>query len=147
MVRVTVLLPSAQSRFDDPASVLGGVDRSTLTLFQFWQLHFISLNFFFVSSNPRFFVSVLNNCKVLTHLSDESCSINQYRSAFSEHCGDGPFSQELHFPFSAFQVSTKSINFHTTTLYPLILLLKRCGRSYVIRNYGLISRTGGKATR
>ena len=45
VMRVTVLLPSAQSRFGDPASVLGGVDRSALTLCQFGQLHFISLNF------------------------------------------------------------------------------------------------------
>lgn len=44
-MHVTVLLLSSQLRFGDPASVLGGVDCSTLTLFQFGQLHFISLNF------------------------------------------------------------------------------------------------------
>lgn len=45
--------PSCQlqlkSRFLDPPSVVGGVDRGTLTLFQFGQLYFISLIFFFFS--------------------------------------------------------------------------------------------------
>lgn len=44
--------PSCQlqlkSRFLDPPSVVGGVDRGTLTLFQFGQLYFISLIFFFL---------------------------------------------------------------------------------------------------
>lgn len=131
--------PSCQlqlkSRFLDPPSVVGGVDRGTLTLFQFGQLYFISLIFFFlVNSNPRFFVSVLNSCKALTHLSSESCSLNQNLSAFGELCGDEPLTQELHFPFPSLQVSTKNINFHTMTSYPLILRLRRCGRLYVTRN-------------
>lgn len=45
MVRVRALLPSARSVFAGPAPVLGGVDHSALTPFQFGQLHFISLNF------------------------------------------------------------------------------------------------------
>lgn len=134
-MRAAVLPTAAQIEVPRP-SLCGGRCRSRhADSVPVWAAVFYFPDFFFlVNSNPRFFVSVLNSCKALTHLSSESCSLNQNLSAFSELCGDEPPSQELHFPFPSLQVSTKNISFHTMTSSPLILRLKRCGRLYVTRN-------------
>lgn len=134
-MRAAVLPTAAQIEVPRP-SLCGGRCRSRhADSVPVWTAVFYFPDFFFlVNSNPRFFVSVLNSCKALTHLSSESCSLNQNLSAFSELCGDEPPSQELHFPFPSLQVSTKNINFHTMTSSPLILRLRRCGRLYVTRN-------------
>lgn len=134
-MRAAVLPTAAQIEVPRP-SLCGGRCRSRhADSVPVWAAVFYFPDFFFlVNSNPRFFVSVLNSCKALTHLSSESCRLNQNLSAFSELCGDEPPSQELHFPFPSLQVSTKNISFHTMTSYPLILRLRRCGRSYVTRN-------------
>lgn len=134
-MRAAVLPTAAQIEVPRP-SLCGGRCRSRhADSVPVWAAVFYFPEFFFlVNSNPRFFVSVLNSCKALTHLSSESCSLNQNLSAFSELCGDEPPSQELHFPFPSLQVSTKNINFHTMTSSPLILRLRRCGRLYVTRN-------------
>lgn len=134
-MRAAVLPTAAQIEVPRP-SLCGGRCRSRhADSVPVWAAVFYFPDFFFlVNSNPRFFVSVLNSCKALTHLSSESCRLNQNLSAFSELCGDEPLSQELHFPFPSLQVSTKNINFHTMTSYPLILRLRRCGRLYVTRN-------------
>lgn len=134
-MRAAVLPTAAQIEVPRP-SLCGGRCRSRhADSVPVWAAVFYFPDFFFlVNSNPRFFVSVLNSCKALTHLSSESCSLNQNLSAFSELCGDEPLTQELHFPFPSLQVSTKNISFHTMTSYPLILRLRRCGRLYVTRN-------------
>lgn len=135
-MRAAVLPTAAQIEVPRP-SLCGGRCRSRhADSVPVWAAVFYFPDFFFflVNSNPRFFVSVLNSCKALTHLSSESCRLNQNLSAFSELCGDEPPSQELHFPFPSLQVSTKNISFHTMTSYPLILRLRRCGRLYVTRN-------------
>lgn len=99
-MRAAVLPTAAQIEVPRP-SLCGGRCRSRhADSVPVWAAVFYFPDFFFlVNSNPRFFVSLLNSCKALTHLSSESCSLNQNLSAFSELCGDEPPSQELHFPF------------------------------------------------